>query len=62
MILDAVAWGTMLTVDAKQATRIIYALTSTDYQVQHENYVGLKKGVLELNTIDVLAQNKILTQ
>jgi len=52
----------MLTVDAKQATRIIYALTSTDYQVQHENYVGLKKGVLELNTIDVLAQNKILTQ
>jgi len=32
MILDAAVVGTMMTVDAKQATRIIDALASTDYQ------------------------------
>jgi len=32
MILDAVAGGTMMSVDVEQATRIIDALASTDYQ------------------------------
>lgn len=48
----------------KQATRIIEALASTEYQAQHDKHaVQPKKGVLELNTTDaILAQNKILTQ
>ena len=37
MILDAVAGGTMMNVDAEQAIRIINTLISTDYQAQHEN-------------------------
>jgi len=32
MILDAVAGGTMMTVDVEQATRIINVLASTNYQ------------------------------
>jgi len=63
MILDAAAGGTMMSVDAKQATRIIDALASTDYQTQHDKYTVQKKGVLDLSTSDaILAQNKILTQ
>ena len=64
MILDAAAGGTMMAVDVEQATQIIEALASTDYQVQHDrHHVQLKKGMLELSTTDaLLAQNKILTQ
>jgi len=52
-----------MTVDANQATRIIDALTSTDYQAQHDIYTLQKKGMLDLSTSDaILAQNKILTQ
>jgi len=36
MLLDAAAGGTMMVVDADQATRIIEALATTDYQAQHD--------------------------
>jgi len=36
MILDVVAGGTMMVVDVEQATKIIDALTSNDYQAQHD--------------------------
>ncbi|XP_019425057.1 PREDICTED: uncharacterized protein LOC109333933 [Lupinus angustifolius] len=63
MILDAAAGGTMMVVDAEQATRIITALSSTDRQTQHNRRSVQKKGVLDLQTSDaILAQNKILTQ
>jgi len=59
MILDAAIGGTMMTVDAEQATRIIDALASTDYQAQHDKHTMQKKGVLDLSTLDaILAQNK----
>jgi len=62
MILDAAAGGTMMDVDVEQATRIIDALASTDYQAQHDRQVVQKKGMLDLSTSDaLLAQNKILT-
>jgi len=48
MILDAAAEGTMMSVDVEQATRIIDALASTDYQAQHDRYTVQKKGVLIL--------------
>jgi len=38
MILDASARGTIMTVDVKQATRIIDALVSTDSQAQHDTH------------------------
>jgi len=64
MILDTAAGGTMMAVDVEQATRIIDALASTDYQAQHDRQtVQQKKGMFELNTANaLLAQNKILTQ
>ncbi|CAL0334640.1 unnamed protein product [Lupinus luteus] len=63
MILDAAAGGTMMSVDAEQATRIITALSSTDRQAQHNRRTVQKRGVLDLSTSDaILAQNKILTQ
>jgi len=63
MILDAVVGGTMMDVDVEQATRIIDALASTDYQAQHDQQVVQNKGMLDLSTFDeLLAQNKILTQ
>jgi len=63
MLLDAAAGGTMMVVDADQATRIIEVLATTDYQAQHDRRNHKKRGVLELNTADaLLAQNKILTQ
>jgi len=44
-----------MVVDAEQATRIIEALASTDYQAQHDKHTALpKKGMLELNTIDAI--------
>ncbi|KAG2409367.1 uncharacterized protein HKW66_Vig0000320 [Vigna angularis] len=63
MILDAAAGGTMMSVDAEQATRIIKALASTDHQAQHNKQTVQWKGILDLSTTDaILAQNKILTQ
>ena len=63
MILDAAAGDTMMDVDVEQATRIIDALASTDYQAQHDKQVVQKKGMLDLSTSDaLLTQNKILTQ
>ncbi|XP_027941135.1 uncharacterized protein LOC114194932 [Vigna unguiculata] len=63
MILDAAAGGTMMSVDAEQAIRIIEALASTDHQAQHNRQTVQRKGVLDLSTTDaILAQNKILTQ
>jgi len=62
MVLDAAAGGTMMDVDVEQATRIIDALTSTDYQAQHDRQVVQKKGMFDLSTSDaLLVQNKILT-
>jgi len=54
MLLDVVVGGTMMVVDVEQATRIIDALTSTDYQAQHDRQGIKKKGLLELNTSDAL--------
>ncbi|XP_019455104.1 PREDICTED: uncharacterized protein LOC109356228 [Lupinus angustifolius] len=63
MILDVAAGGTMMSVDAEQATRIITALSATDRQAQHNKRTVQKRGVLDLSTSDaILAQNKILTQ
>ncbi|KAF1866279.1 hypothetical protein Lal_00024283 [Lupinus albus] len=63
MILDAAAGGTMMAVDAEQATRIITALLSTDRQAQHNRGSVQKRGMLDLNTSDaILTQNKIPTQ
>ena len=64
MIPDTTVGGTMMAVDAEQATRIIDVLASTDYQAQHDRQtVQQKKGVFDLNTTDsLLAQNKILMQ
>ncbi|XP_047166272.1 uncharacterized protein LOC124835393 [Vigna umbellata] len=63
MILDAAAGGTMMSVDAEQATRIIEALASTDHQAQYNRQTVQRKGILDLSTTDaILAQNKILTQ
>ncbi|XP_052734103.1 uncharacterized protein LOC128196651 [Vigna angularis] len=63
MILDAAAGGTMMSVDAEQATRIIEALASTHHQAQHNRQTVQRKGILDLSTTDaILAQNKILTQ
>jgi len=36
MLLDAAAGGTMMTLDVEQATRIIAALASIDYQSQYD--------------------------
>ena len=64
MILDTTTGGPMMAVDVEQATRILDALASTDYQAQHDRQtVQQKKGMFELNITDaVLAQNKILTR
>jgi len=64
MILDAAAGGTMMVVNVEQATRIIEALASSNYQAQHDRHNAQpKKGMLELSTTNaLLAQNKILTQ
>ncbi|KAK7395179.1 hypothetical protein VNO78_15726 [Psophocarpus tetragonolobus] len=63
MILDAAAGGTMMSVEAEQATIIIEALASTDHQAQHNRQTVQRKGMLDLSTTDaILAQNKILTQ
>jgi len=53
----------MMVVDVEQATRIIEALATTDYQAQHVRQGHQKRGLLELKTAHaLLAQNKILTQ
>jgi len=53
---------TMMVINVEQATRIIDALTSTDYQAQQDKQGIQKKGLLELNILDdLLARNKILT-
>jgi len=63
MLLVAATSGTMMVVDVEQAIRIIDALTSTNYQVQHDRQGIQKKGLLKLNNSDaLLARNKILTQ
>ncbi|XP_019450616.1 PREDICTED: uncharacterized protein LOC109352889 [Lupinus angustifolius] len=63
MLLDVAAGGTMMVMDAEQATRIITALSATYWQTQHNRRTLQKRGVLDLNTSDaILAQNKILTQ
>ena len=48
MILDAAAGGTMMTIDAEQATRIIDALASTDYQAQHDRYTVQKLSLIHI--------------
>jgi len=48
-----------LALDVEQATRIIAALASTDYQSQHDRQNNQNEGLLE---DALLAQNKILTQ
>ena len=53
MILDAVG-GTLMNVDAEQATRIIEALASTDKQAQHNRQTIQRKGVLDLSTTNVI--------
>jgi len=58
MILDAAMGGTVM-VDIEQATRIIGALASTDYQAQHDRQtVQQKKGMLDLNTTNALLAKK----
>ena len=58
MLLDAAAGNTMIALDVGQATRIIDALASTDYQAQHGGQGLQNKRLLE---DALLAKNKILT-
>jgi len=52
----------MMVVNVEQETRIINALTSTNYQAQQDRQTMQKKWVLDSNTSHaILAQNKILT-
>jgi len=60
MLLDVATGGTMMAFDVEQATRIIDALTLTDYQAQHDKQ-GIQKKKRFLKDA-LLAQNKILTQ
>ena len=46
MLLDATTGGTMMTLNEEQATRIIDALTSTNYQAQHDRQGIQKRGLL----------------
>jgi len=63
MLLDVAVGGTIMVVDVEQSTRIVDALASTNYQVQHGRQGIQKKGLLKLNTSDaLLAHNKIPTQ
>jgi len=62
ILLFAVVGGTIMALDVEQGTRIIDALASTDYQAQHDKQGTQKKGLLELTSDALLAQNKILTQ
>ena len=59
MLLDVADVGTMMALDVEQATKIIVALASTDYQAQHDRQNTQKERLLE---DALLAQNKILTQ
>ena len=59
MLLDVAAGGTMMALDVEQATMIIAALASNDYQAQHDRQNTQKEGLLE---DAFLTQNKILTQ
>jgi len=62
MLLNVAAGGTMMVVDVEQATRIIDALATTDYQAYHDRHGHQKRGLLEFNIANaLLAQNKILT-
>jgi len=54
MILDAAAGGTMMSVDAEQATGIIEALASTNHQAQHNRKTVQRKGVFDLSTTDAI--------
>jgi len=54
MLIDAAAGGTMMVVDMEQVTKIIDALTPTDYQAQHDRQGIQKKGLLELNTLNAI--------
>ena len=47
MLLDAATDGTMMALDVEQATRIIVALVSTDYQAQQDRQNTQKEGSLE---------------
>jgi len=63
MLLDAAAGDTMMVVDVDQATIIIEALATIDYQAHHDKQGHQKRGLLELNTADALLdQKKKLTQ
>jgi len=59
MLLDVVTSDTIMVLNVEQVTRIIDALTSTDYQAQHDRQRIQKKRLLE---DALLAQNKIMTQ
>jgi len=54
MILDAAADGTMMIVDLEQATKVIDALVSINYQSQYDRQSVQKKGFLELTTPDAI--------
>jgi len=54
MILDALAGGTIMIVDAEQVTRIINALASTNYEAQYDRHTMQKKGLLDLSTSDAI--------
>jgi len=48
IVINAAVGGTTMVVDVEQATRIIEALTSTNYQPQHGRKIVQKKGCLSL--------------
>jgi len=63
MILDASARGSIMFKIPDEAKTIIEAIVASDHQVHHDKSISQRRGVLELDTQNViLAQNKILTQ
>jgi len=58
MLLNVVVGGTMMAIDAKEATKIIEAMTSTNYQAQNDSKNEPKKGMMDHNTSNTfLAEN-----
>jgi len=51
MLLDTAACGTMVGIDMNQATRIIDALATIDYQAQNDRQGSQKRGLLEIEQI-----------
>jgi len=60
MLLDASIGNTMMAKDIEEAIVIIESLTTNDHQVQYDRQQPSKRGILDLGTHDLGAQNKLI--